>query len=152
MCLIAYHEPGALPDPPALRAGAAVNPHGSGHAIWTPEGFLTGNGLNSESVISEFMLFREKYPDGPALFHSRAATSGDLSAANLQPIPVSLPDGPAVLAHNGTLRGVEPIEADEAGWSDSRLFARRIFEREQLPLCGQRGWARSSSPHLPPAR
>ncbi len=124
MCLVAYHESGAQPDLQALRTGAAVNPHGSGYAVMLgPGNIIVQKSMDSEEMIRRFALLRADYPKGPAIFHSRAATSGTISLTNIQPFEVQFSDGTGVLAHNGTLQGTEP----EYGWSDTRMFAESPF-------------------------
>ncbi|WP_280453082.1 class II glutamine amidotransferase [Nocardia cyriacigeorgica] len=107
--------------------GAVTNPHGHGYAIVAGDRILVGRGMSAAEVIAEFTQRRERYPGGPALFHSRYATKGVSDTGNCHPFPLGL-DQRTVLAHNGTLpKRVHPRAYDPR--SDTRIAA-----EEYLPL------------------
>lgn len=110
MCLLSYFPPGVQPNQFHLECGASCNPHGYGYAIVIPgeDEILIGKGMNSATVIDEFMRMREEYPDGPALFHSRYTTHGEQTVDNCHPFIVN-GDKRTVLAHNGILPQTSPL-------------------------------------------
>ncbi|MFE3000052.1 hypothetical protein ACFXG4_34265 [Nocardia sp. NPDC059246] len=87
MCLLTFFPPGATPDLTALRNGARVNKDGHGFAVVTETSVLVGRGMDAEEVLDEFAAVRARYPDRPALFHSRYATHGAVSIDNCHPLP-----------------------------------------------------------------
>ncbi|MFD4407719.1 hypothetical protein ACFWPH_33640 [Nocardia sp. NPDC058499] len=123
MCLLTYFPPGVAPDPVLLRLGALVNPHGHGFAVIAePENrIIVGHGMRASKVIDRFIAVRDRYPRGPALFHSRYATRGVQGVDNCHPFRLG-GDARTVLAHNGTLpKRVWPRAYD---WrSDTRIAA-----------------------------
>ncbi|MFE3795733.1 class II glutamine amidotransferase [Nocardia tengchongensis] len=121
MCLLTYFPPGATSDLTALRNGARVNKDGHGFAVVTETSVLVGRGMDAEEVLDEFAVVRDRYPDGPALFHSRYATHGAVSIDNCHPFRLGR-DQRTVLAHNGVLpRRVRPAPYDPR--SDTRIAA-----------------------------
>ncbi|MFE3060514.1 class II glutamine amidotransferase [Nocardia sp. NPDC059239] len=105
----------------ALRNGARVNKDGHGFAVVTETGLLVGRGMDAEEVLDEFAVARGRYPDRPALFHSRYATHGAVSIDNCHPFRLGR-DRRTVLAHNGVLpRRVRPAPYDPR--SDTRIAA-----------------------------
>jgi hypothetical protein len=128
VCLISYFPPGVLPDMAALRAGADVCRDGYGFAVWTATGYLTGKGLDGPDTLAEFEVARRSNPRGPALFWSRWATAGAISAENCQPLPVELADGRGVMAHNGTIPHLAEGER-----SDSHVLAETLPRNPHHP-------------------
>lgn len=121
MCLLSFFPARIGPDPDALRAGAWANPHGHGFAIVTGDRILTGHGMRGPQVIDAFTQLRARYPDGPALFHSRYATHGVIDLGNCHPFHLG-GDERTVVAHNGTLpKRVHPGPYDPR--SDTRIAA-----------------------------
>jgi glutamine amidotransferase len=124
MCLLTYYPGGAMPDPEMLTEGAECNPHGHGFAIVTNRRVITQHGMNADHIVSTFARMRASNPDGPALFHSRFATHGDIGMDNCHPFTVGR-DKRTVLAHNGVL----PIQARPTGCdtrSDTRILAQDL--------------------------
>ncbi|MFI9504193.1 hypothetical protein [Nocardia sp. NPDC052566] len=125
MCILTFVKPGISPDLDALRGGAVANPHGHGYAIHTGHTVMVGRGLDADAVITEFASLRERYPDGPALFHSRLATHGPRSVDNCHPFRLG-GDARTVLAHNGILpENVHPAAGDLR--SDTRIAAEEFL-------------------------
>lgn len=123
MCLLTYFPADRAPDPVPLRLGAAVNPHGHGFAVIAePEDrIIVGRGMRADRVIDRFLAVRDRYPNGPALFHSRYATQGAHGVDNCHPFRLG-GDARTVLAHNGTLpKRVRPRVYDRR--SDTRIAA-----------------------------
>lgn len=128
MCLITFVPAGVLPDLTALVMGAVVNPHGHGWAVLTDTAVVTGHGMHPEQVIAEFADTRDKYPDGPAVFHSRWATRGIIGPGNCHPFPLGR-DRRTWLVHNGTLpKRVHPGPYDPR--SDTRIAAQEYLPRQ----------------------
>jgi len=129
MCLLSYFPAGVLPDAGALRNGAVFNDDGHGFAIVTDDHMIVEHDMDAELMIATFETLRRRYPQGPALFHSRFATHGTRSLANCHPFPVG-GDPCTVLAHNGVLPAlVQPTDGDPR--SDTRIVA-----EDFLPLFG----------------
>jgi glutamine amidotransferase len=121
MCLLTFIPEGIMPDENALSYGATFNDDGHGYAIVDLAGqrIVTGHGSDAVEMIAEFSYFRERYLDGPALFHSRFATDGSVNLLNVHPFEVG-GDPRTVLAHNGIM----PLRPDKGDpRSDTRLVA-----------------------------
>ncbi|MGV9823456.1 hypothetical protein [Nocardia xishanensis] len=128
MCLLTYYPPAITPDPVALAYGATANPHGHGYAVIAGRGIIVGHGMDAEPVIAEFTQVRARYPEGPALFHSRYATKGIRDIDNCHPFRLGN-DSRTVLAHNGTLpKRVHPRAYDPR--SDTRIAAEDYLPRQ----------------------
>jgi glutamine amidotransferase len=119
MCLLSYYPDGVQPVCSELECGATLNNDGHGYAIVTEGSVIIGKGFKADEVISEFAAMRRRYPDGPALFHSRLATDGAETLDNVHPFYVNN-DRRTVLAHNGIMP-TRPSKGDPR--SDTRLFA-----------------------------
>lgn len=121
MCLLTFLPAGTFPDPECLHNGATFNDDGHGYAIVDPERarILTGRGMDAREMIDEFVVVRDLYPDGPAMFHSRFATDGSVNLLNVHPFPVG-GDSRTVLAHNGVM-SIRPGAKDPR--SDTRIVA-----------------------------
>lgn len=121
MCILTFIKPGHSPDLDKLYAGALANPHGHGYAVITGNTITIGRGMNVTDVLVEFAQVRERYPESPALFHSRLATHGVRNTDNCHPFLVG-GDERTVLAHNGILPpNVHPQPGDSR--SDTRIAA-----------------------------
>jgi hypothetical protein len=130
MCMLTYLPAGIQPDTTALANGAAHNDDGHGYAIVTGDRILSSRGMHAATVINEFTAQRHLHPAGPALFHSRFATHGPVTEANIHPFPVG-GDPLTVLAHNGVLpRDAHPAYGDPR--SDTRIAADNILSREEF--------------------
>ncbi|HKN52923.1 MAG TPA: hypothetical protein VJX66_10500 [Amycolatopsis sp.] len=128
MCLLTFLPPGTQPDPQALANGAEANTDGHGFAIVTDDRLIVRRGLNGEQMISDFARHRAAHPAGPALFHSRFATHGSISKANIHPFPIGQ-DRLTVLAHNGVLpMTVRPRPGDRR--SDTRIAAQEFLSAQ----------------------
>ncbi|MEV3965198.1 hypothetical protein AB0M34_30675 [Nocardia sp. NPDC050193] len=130
MCLLTYFPAGIAPDPVELHLGAVANPHGHGFAVIAePEHrIIVGRGMRAEKMIDRFMTMRDRYPNGPGLFHSRYATRGVHGVENCHPFRLG-GDPRTVLAHNGTLpKRVWPRAYDRR--SDTRIAAEEYLPTE----------------------
>ncbi|MFE9575373.1 hypothetical protein ACFYO1_03225 [Nocardia sp. NPDC006044] len=137
MCILTFVKPGVDPDLDALHGGALANPHGHGYAIITGDTITVGRDMDPDAVIAEFAAVRERFPDGPALFHSRLATHGVAAVENCHPFLVG-GDARTVLAHNGILPDeVHPGPADPR--SDTRIAAEDLLPRQ--PFGSLDSWA-----------
>jgi len=121
MCLLTFIPEGTMPDENALWHGAMLNDDGHGYAVVDLAGqrIVTGRGSDPSEMIAEFSIVRERYLDGPALFHSRFATDGLVNLLNTHPFPIG-GDPRTVLAHNGIMP-LRPGRDDPR--SDTRLVA-----------------------------
>lgn len=121
MCLLTYFPEGILPDMNRLENGAISNPDGDGFAIVTDGRIIVQKGLDSDTILERFEEMRKKYPDGPALYHSRIGTAGSLTEFNCHPFPVG-GDTRTVIAHNGILpTAAQPYKGDRR--SDTHKLA-----------------------------
>lgn len=132
MCLLTYFPEGIQPDAAALHKGARYNADGHGFAIVVPADASMGRkariivrkSMKAESLIKEFMIMRDLYPQGPALFHSRITTDGVTELYNCHPFMHS-GDKRTVIGHNGILpSSVRPEKGDLR--SDTRIFAEEV--------------------------
>jgi hypothetical protein len=88
------------------------------------EVILTGHALTSDALIDEFRELRNKYPAGPALFHSRITTAGLSNIDNCHPFNVG-GNTDTVIAHNGILPELwQPAKGDLR--SDTAILAARL--------------------------
>jgi glutamine amidotransferase len=127
MCLLTYFEPGVQPDVIALANGAVINDDGHGFAIVHGGQIIVHRGLLADQVIDTFEAARQRYPDGPAMFHSRMATHGETTVDNVHPFTVD-GDARTVLAHNGILpTEVQPRKGDIR--SDTAILAASMAGR-----------------------
>jgi predicted glutamine amidotransferase len=124
MCHLAYCPPGATPTEDHLINAATSNDDGHGFAFVVGKGLLTYKSMDAVDAIENFMTTRERYPDVPALWHSRWATHGVVDEYNVHPFFVSN-DASTVLAHNGILNNLQMSKKERR--SDTRFFAESIF-------------------------
>ncbi|MCE0539869.1 hypothetical protein LWF15_30675 [Kineosporia rhizophila] len=127
MCLLSYLPPRTQPDMQALYNGTFWNRDGHGYAIVAGERILVHRGMGAEVVLEGFERDRAEHPDGPALFHSRLATDGDVHLANCHPFPVGQ-DPRTVIAHNGMLPN-DVVPARDDIRSDTRICAENFIPR-----------------------
>lgn len=105
MCMLTFFTPGQQPNAEALFNGTMVNQDGHGYAIVIPgrrPRMLVRHSMNPDTIIERFMADRERFADGPALFHSRWGTSGIYGKYNCHPFYMG-GDKRTVVAHNGVL-------------------------------------------------
>ena len=88
MCILSYLPPGAQVDADGLFNGGLSNPDGHGFALVSKGYIITGKFLNLDEALTRFVEARERYPEGPALFHSRWATHGGVNVGNVHPFLV----------------------------------------------------------------
>ncbi|MGF6886711.1 putative glutamine amidotransferase [Nocardia sp. GAS34] len=128
MCILTFYKPGVTPDLTALATGAAVNPDGHGYAVVADNHIIVGHSMNPDRAIDEFAAVRARFPDTPALFHSRLATAGRIDTANCHPFFLGK-DERTVLAHNGVLPStMHPRRGDPR--SDTRIAAQEFLPNE----------------------
>jgi len=121
VCLLTFLPAGVHPDTGALFNGAEVNEDGHGFAIVTDRTILVQRGMDAEQMIDAFAAARREHPHGPAMFHSRFSTHGEVSLDNCHPFAVGA-DARTVVAHNGVLpANVQPVKGDPR--SDTRIAA-----------------------------
>lgn len=126
MCLLTFFPPNAAVDLDALTAGAEYNDDGHGFALVYPdtEGIdhlALGHGMHGPTVIDRFNRLRERYPDTPAMFHSRIGTAGKRTTINCHPFFLG-DTADTVIAHNGILpTRVQPRKGDTR--SDTAILA-----------------------------
>jgi hypothetical protein len=126
MCMLSYYPPGVMPVRSRIINGAAFNPDGHGFALVTNKGkLMVYRSMNADKTIDAFITARQAHMNGPALFHSRIATSGRVDATGVHPFRVG-GDAQTVLGHNGIL-----FRPKEKGRSDTRIFA-----EDMLPTFG----------------
>lgn len=124
MCMLSFYPPNVQPEKHELLNGADLNPDGHGYAIVTRQRTLLINkGMSGPDMVNAFVRDRKAHPEGPALFHSRIATSGRVDITGCHPFKVGQ-DNRTVLAHNGIL--FKPKEAER---SDTRIFAEDMLPR-----------------------
>ena len=126
MCLLTY-----MPDTVTLsyeRASKSAinNPDGFGFAIHTGKTILTDHDMDFNKLWDRFDTARKVQP-GPALFHFRIATHGEIDTSNCHPFYIG-DRTDSVVAHNGMLPIAVPHGEPR---SDTRLFAELV-----LPSCG----------------
>ena len=124
MCMLSYLPTGVGFDFDSLFNGGLSNPDGHGWAIATSKTILVGKSLDLCEALTTFEEARKKHLDGPALFHSRWATHGPVTTANVHPFFVGGQHGQTVVAHNGVLSST-PKKGDKR--SDTRVFADDIL-------------------------
>lgn len=134
MCMLTFLPEEVMPDEDALANGAAINSDGHGFAIVTGQRLLVERDMTAEKLIERFTVARHAYPEGPALFHSRMATAGDITVANCHPYRVGADTG-TVLAHNGILPSyMQPAKRDKR--SDTRIAAEDFLPSEPFGPLG----------------
>lgn len=127
--MLTYFPENIQPDIDALWNGATYNNDGHGYAIVVPDDLriIIKHSLNAESLIDRFASDRERYPEGPALFHSRIGTSGIMDKFNCHPFLLG-GDRNTVVAHNGILpNSMQPSKGDRR--CDTHLAAEDIFPK-----------------------
>ena len=126
--MLTFFPPGIQPDKDALENGQIGNRDGHGYAIVVPgyePRIIVNHGLNAEKILEIFMEDRFKYPDGPALFHSRFGTSGSTDEYNCHPFFMD-DERMTVVAHNGILPpDIQPHKEDRR--CDTRWAAEEYF-------------------------
>lgn len=133
MCMLTYYPAGmAEVDTEALDNGATWNRDGHGFAIVDGNRIIVEHNMKPDALIDRFAMLRSKYPDGPALFHSRWGTSGERSTLNCHPFKVTRD---TVLAHNGVMRMDLPKGDPRC---DTRIVAEEIIEQWDILTTAQR--------------
>lgn len=123
MCMLSFYPAGIQPLGSELLNGADLNPDGHGYAIVTGDRKLIINkGMDGPDMVYAFLQARKANPDGPALFHSRIATSGLVDITGCHPFKVGQ-DNRTVLAHNGIMFN------PQGDRSDTRIFAEDMLPR-----------------------
>lgn len=120
MCHLVFYPANVEINETHLENASWFNRDGSGWAIVTRKGIITGRSMNHDDAVESFLKAR-KVHKGEALFHLRFATAGTTDVYNVHPFRVGR-DKRTVMAHNGVLaREFQPRAKD--GRSDTHLFA-----------------------------
>lgn len=128
MCMLSYYPEGVLPDAERLTNGCDTNRDGYGYAIVTARReLIVRHGMQADEMIDRFAIERALHPSGPAMFHSRWATSGIIGTAMCHPFPVGR-DNRTVVAHNGVFF----TPAKDSDESDTAIFARAILPQYNI--------------------
>lgn len=101
MCLLSIIPDGAPTPVGALANGLEVNDEGSGWAIIAGGEIAAGRSLNGAFELDLFERIRSKLRNPLAVFHSRLATAGTVSAEGCHPARITGTD--SYLFVNGTL-------------------------------------------------
>jgi len=124
--MLSYFPAGTLPDETELDNGAQHNPDGHGWAIVDAKHkrLSMRKSMDAEEAIDTFLAARKDNASGPALFHSRIATSGLVDVTGVHPFRVGQ-DTRTVVGHNGILfnPGRDSLK------SDTRIFAEVMLPR-----------------------
>lgn len=126
MCLLVVYRGGSYPDPAALTRATRRNPDGFGWAIMVGDEIITHRTLDPADGVASFVEYRDRFPDGPAIWHARFTTHGTSDLSNVHPFPVA-GDPRVILAHNGVL----PLNPTD-GRSDTHAFAADLMRPEYL--------------------
>lgn len=129
MCLLTYYPAGVGVDTEALDNGATFNDDGHGFAIVTRDRLIIRKSMTAWKLIDQFAEIREEHKDGPALFHSRLATSGDVTTKQCHPFFVGN-DPLTVVGHNGIISHCTPKKSDPR--SDTQIFAEHHLPQRNL--------------------
>lgn len=125
MCMLSFFPEGVIPNRDNIENGAGANPDGHGFAVVTRDRrLLIEKSMDAERLIERFMQVRTDNPDGPAMFHSRIATSGLVDITGCHPFKVGS-DNRTAVGHNGIL--FSPPKTSTR--SDTRIFAESILPR-----------------------
>lgn len=128
MCMLSYFPPDVMPNVDHILNGALQNPDGHGWAMVVgPSGgqrLMTSKSMNRAEAIESFMKARREHMEGPAIFHSRIATSGLVDITGCHPFKVGS-DNRTVVGHNGILFSPGPKSMK----SDTRIFAETMLPR-----------------------
>jgi len=119
MCEIFYYPEGVEVDADDLKRSAEHNDEGFGCVIMH-DGALMVMRSNHPSLIGAFAGMRRDLP-GPAAFHCRLATTGEVSLSQMHPVQVG--DSETYLFHQGTLPEPYVSEARHHCRSDTQEFA-----------------------------
>jgi hypothetical protein len=127
VCLLSYFPAGIMPHTDELLNGTIFNDDGHGFAIVDTIGrrIIVDRGMDAKEMVYTFAAVRARYPNGPALFHSRLATDGLTNLLNCHPFDVG-GDSRTVLAHNGIMP-LRPQKGDPR--SDTRIVAESYIPR-----------------------
>jgi predicted glutamine amidotransferase len=131
LCILIVCKPGATLPREHLLGSIENNPNGAGYAIHKGDSLFVERGLNDLELVDSFLANRTQWPEGPAMFHARIASAGDVTDANCHPFQVG-EHNDIVLAHNGAmlpLKGYGPFMADN---SKSRYTSRRMASMVRL--------------------
>jgi glutamine amidotransferase len=116
----------------ALERGTDNNPDGHGWAIVLPDAqqIVVGHSMIADEALTQFEIARKALPAGPALFHSRIATAGEVTTYNTHPFYVG-GDRRTVLAHNGILPSdAQPGKGETR--SDTHLLADKWIPKRRF--------------------
>jgi len=122
MCLLILMPDGKTSTLESLEIAAKNNPDGFGYAISTGTKILTGQSMDFDALVTEFLDVRA-LNQGPALFHLRIATHGAVDLTNCHPFYLG-GDNQTVMAHNGMM--TLPMEKSDTR-SDSHVFAKHYM-------------------------
>lgn len=138
MCMLTYLPAGIKPTRAHLDRGAEINNDGHGFAVVTDDYRLhIRHSMDAGELLDEFEWVREHNLNGPALFHSRYATGGNVDTSNCHPFYVGR-DPLTVMAHNGVMPADgQPAKND---WrSDTRYTAEELLADDPFNINSRAG-------------
>jgi predicted glutamine amidotransferase len=123
MCIIVAKPIGAEVDMDTLQICGDNNGDGCGYAFHDGDKIQVRKFLSTEALLTSYQdvvktQFTEK--DTPAILHFRIATEGAINKDNCHPFKIS---DDLIMAHNGTIKGIDLIE----GATDSESFAKNYL-------------------------
>lgn len=126
MCMLSYIPPGTDIVTEELENGAEANPDGHGWAAVNARRrtISVHRTMDPDEAIETLVAARKRDNSGPALFHSRIATSGLINITGVHPYRVGQ-DTRTVVGHNGIL--FDP--GDSSRKSDTAIFAESVLPR-----------------------
>lgn len=124
MCLLTFFPEGSQPSMKDLENGALYNDDGHGFAIVDPDKnkLIVRKSMDADILLELFEEMRKKYPNGPAIFHSRIGTAGSRDKSNCHPFYITGTAFKTVIAHNGILPAKAQPPVGERR-SDTRMLA-----------------------------
>lgn len=125
MCVLSLAPAGEVQYRYDLRTACENNPDGFGYAIHTGRHILRRRSMDADYLIDRYLIDRAAHMDGPALFHARIATSGNVDNSGCHPFFVK-ESSKVAIGHNGVL----PLDMTKLHpWkSDTRFFVEDIIQ------------------------
>jgi glutamine amidotransferase len=122
MCVLSLAPAGTVQHRDDLETACLSNPDGFGYAIHTGRHILRRRSMVASTLIDRYLEDRRRFPDGPAMFHARIATSGKVDNSGCHPFFLGGTQKVAI-GHNGIL----PIKTGTGWKSDTRILAEEVL-------------------------